>query len=169
MSEPLANLSGPGKSLTVEPPDANEIAGLLRTGMARLNDACNASLALERRCDLAYNAAHPLCLAALRRKGYRPSNRYIVFQAVPHTLGLGPEVWRVLDKCHSVRNRGEYEGLMVCVGSAKNPVNRAMDQLVPMSGFRGSARSRPSNARTASNVRLSLLRIQPFSDISPAK
>lgn len=26
------------------------------------------------------------------------------------TLNLGPEVWRVLDKCHNVRNLGEYEG-----------------------------------------------------------
>jgi len=51
-------------------------------------------------------------LAALRRKGYRPSNRYIVFQVLPHTLGLGPEVWRVLDKCHNTRNLGEYEGLL---------------------------------------------------------
>jgi len=36
--------------------------------------------------------------------------RYIVFQLLPHTLGLGPEVWRVLDKCHKLRNLGEYEG-----------------------------------------------------------
>ena len=27
------------------------------------------------------------------------------------TLGLGPEVWRVLAKCHDMRNRSEYEGL----------------------------------------------------------
>ena len=27
----------------------------------------------------------------------------------PHAR-MGPEVWRVLDKCHSVRNLGEYEG-----------------------------------------------------------
>jgi hypothetical protein len=33
-----------------------------------------------------------------------------VFQVLPHTLGLGPEVWRVLAKCHDVRNLGEYEG-----------------------------------------------------------
>jgi hypothetical protein len=33
-----------------------------------------------------------------------------VFQALQHTLGLGPEVWRVLAKCHEVRNLGEYEG-----------------------------------------------------------
>jgi hypothetical protein len=41
---------------------------------------------------------------------FRPANRYIVFQVLPHTLGLGPEVWRVLAKCHEVRNLGEYEG-----------------------------------------------------------
>ena len=35
-----------------------------------------------------------------------------MFQELPHTLGLGPEVWRVLDKCHNTRNLGEYEGLL---------------------------------------------------------
>jgi hypothetical protein len=110
--QPLENLSGPGKALKAEAPDATEIAGLLRTGAARLADARNASLALESRFDLAYNAAHALCLAALRRKGYRAGNRYIVFQVLPHTLGLGPEVWRVLDMCHNKRNLGEYEGLL---------------------------------------------------------
>ena len=33
-----------------------------------------------------------------------------MFQLLPHTLNLGPEVWRVLSKCHDVRNLGEYEG-----------------------------------------------------------
>ena len=65
---------------------------------------------LESRFDLAYSASHALSLAALRRLGYRPANRYIVFQVLPHTLHLGPEVWRILDKCHDLRNRGEYEG-----------------------------------------------------------
>lgn len=112
MHPALENLCGPGKPLKAEAPDANEIAGLLRTGSARLIDASNTSLALESRFDLAYNAAHALCLAALPRTGYRSANRYIVFQVLPHTLGLGPEVWRVLDKCHNTRNLGEYEGLM---------------------------------------------------------
>ena len=111
MSQALDNLCGPGKPLKVEAPDANEIAGLLRTSAARLNDARNSALALESRFDLAYNAAHALSLAGLRRSGYRSANRYIVFQVLPHTLGLGPKVWRVLDKCHNARNRGEYEGL----------------------------------------------------------
>ena len=112
MPQALDNLSGPGKPLKAEAPDATEIAGLLRTGVARLNDARNTALALESQFDLAYNAAHALCLAALRKAGYRSGNRYIVFQVLPHTLGLGPEVWRVLDKCHNARNLGEYEGLL---------------------------------------------------------
>jgi hypothetical protein len=110
MASPLENLAG--KSLRAEPPDEAEINGLIRSGKARLTDASNPQLSMESRFDLAYNAAHALCLAALRRKGYRASNRYIVLQVLPHTLGLGPEVWRVLDKCHNARNLGEYEGLL---------------------------------------------------------
>ena len=45
-----------------------------------------------------------------RRHRYRATSRYIVFQVLPHTLGLGPEVWRVLSRGHDLRNRGEYEG-----------------------------------------------------------
>jgi hypothetical protein len=110
MTSPLENLSGPNKPLDAEAPDAKEFAGLVRSGKARLQDAGIAELSLEGRFDLAYNAAHALCLAALRRSGYRPQHRYLVFQVLPHTLGLGPEVWRVLAKCHEVRNLGEYEG-----------------------------------------------------------
>lgn len=90
MPNPLENLSGAGKPLRPEPPDGNETQGLLRTGLARLKDASNKQLALESRFDLAYNAAHALSLAALRLAGYRSSNRYIVFQVLPHTLALGP-------------------------------------------------------------------------------
>ncbi|MGC2461534.1 MAG: hypothetical protein WA446_11275 [Steroidobacteraceae bacterium] len=110
MASPLENLSGPGKALAAEPPDAKEFAGLKRSGLVRLKDAENATNSLESRFDLAYNAAHALSLAALRWHGFRPSKRYIVFQVLPHTLGVGPEVWRVLSKCHDIRNLGEYEG-----------------------------------------------------------
>lgn len=112
MTSPFENLAGPGKPLRVEEPDALEFAGLQRLGLARLRDARTPGLALESQFDLAYNAAHALCLAALRWHGYRSSNRYIVFQLLPHTLGLGPEVWRILSKCHDARNLGEYEGML---------------------------------------------------------
>ena len=110
MTSPLEGLAGPGKPLSIEPPDAKEFDRLMHSGLTRLKDARNKVNSLEGRFDLAYNAAHALCLAALRYRGFRPGNRYIVFQVLPHTLGLGPEVWRVLAKCHEIRNRSEYEG-----------------------------------------------------------
>jgi hypothetical protein len=109
---PLDRLAGPAGVLSKEPPDANEFAGLVESGLARLRDAENTSNSLYSRFDLAYSAAHALCLAALRHRGYRPSKRYIVFQVLPDTLGLRPEVWRVLSKCHDMRNRTEYEGAL---------------------------------------------------------
>jgi hypothetical protein len=109
---PLERLAGPGNVLGKEPADAKELAGLVRSGLARLKDSENEANSLESRFDLAYNAAHALCLAALRRHGFRPSKRYIVFQVLPDTLGLGPEVWRILSKCHDMRNRTEYEGVL---------------------------------------------------------
>lgn len=36
MNSALHNLAGPGKSLSIEPPDTREIDGLLRSGKARL-------------------------------------------------------------------------------------------------------------------------------------
>lgn len=76
----------------------------------RLADARNESLAPESRFDLAYGAAHGLALAALRQKGYRSENRYAVFQALVHTVGLDPAIARVFSKCHDHRNLAEYEG-----------------------------------------------------------
>lgn len=90
MPSAFDSLCGAGKPLKAEPPDAKEFAGLKRSGLARLKDAGTPALSLEGRFDLAYNAAHALCFAALRWHGYRSNNRYIVFQLLSHTLGWGP-------------------------------------------------------------------------------
>ena len=37
---------------------------------------------------------------------------HYLFQVLPDTLALGPEVWRVLSKSHDMRNRAEYEGAL---------------------------------------------------------
>ncbi len=108
-SKELANLARVGK-LAIESGTHGEIKGLLTSGSERLADARNEGLALSSRFDLAYNAAHAFSLAALRWHGYRSDNRYLVFQALPHTLGLPAAVWRVLAKAHEVRNVAEYEG-----------------------------------------------------------
>jgi hypothetical protein len=110
-SPELENLVRVGK-LKREPCTAREFEGLVKSGAARLGDAAKAALALESRFDLAYNAAHSLALAALRHRGYRSDNRYVVFQVLPHTLGLPAATWRVLAKCHDLRNLAEYEGMV---------------------------------------------------------
>ena len=98
--------------LKLEPPTEGEVENLQRSGETRLADATNPSLSLESRFDLAYSGAHALARAALRRLGYRPQSRYIVFQVLPHTLGLPPAIWRVLAKGHETRNLAEYEGCL---------------------------------------------------------
>ena len=105
----LENLARIGK-LKIEPPDARELAGLLRSAKVRLDDAKKADLSLESRFDLAYNAAHAATLAALRAHGYRSENRYLVFQCLEHTLGYKPQQWLLLNQAHTKRNLAEYEG-----------------------------------------------------------
>ena len=108
-SKELANLARIGK-LKAEPGMPGEIDGLLTSGSEHLADARNEGLALSSRFYLAYNAAHAFSLAALRWHGYRSDSRYLVFQALPHTLGLPAATWRVLAKAHEVRNVAAYEG-----------------------------------------------------------
>ena len=105
----LDNLVRVGK-LKTESPAQSEFDGLIASGKVRLADAKRTVLSLESRFDLAYNAAHAVSLAALRWHGYRSDNRYLVFQALAHTLGTPAAQWRVLAKAHEQRNLAEYEG-----------------------------------------------------------
>lgn len=105
----LDNLVRTGQ-LKKEPGDQTEFDGLVLLGRAKLKDAANRALSPESRFDLACNAAHAFSLAALRWHGYRSDKRFVVFQAIPHTLSLAGSVWRVLATAHKRRNDAEYEG-----------------------------------------------------------
>jgi hypothetical protein len=109
-SSNLENLAKIGR-LKAEPPSRSEIDGLIALGRKRLKDAKNSVNELENRFDLAYGAAHAFSLAALRRHGYRSENRYLVFQVLPHTLGMADRQWRLLALCHERRNKIQYEGI----------------------------------------------------------
>jgi hypothetical protein len=88
------------KKLKVEPGARGEFDGLVDSAKKRLADSRNEDLSPESRFDLAYNSSHGFALAALRQNGYRSDDRYVVFQALVHTLeGLDPAVSRVLAKC----------------------------------------------------------------------
>jgi len=107
--ENLLNLQKIGK-LKAEPPDQAEFAGLIGSAKRKLPDAENITLSPDSRFSLAYDAAHSLALAALRWHGFRSENRYIVFQALPHTLSFPTAKWRFLDHCHHKRNLALYDG-----------------------------------------------------------
>ena len=96
--------------LKPEPPDQAQIDGMIRSAKNRLADLRIEGLSDDGRFLSAYGAAHALSLAALRWHGYRSDNRYIVFQCLPHTTGLEDHKWRVLARCHNLRNQAEYEG-----------------------------------------------------------
>lgn len=127
--EPLERLASTGL-LKHEPPGREEIAGLLHTGKVRLEDARKTTNAPESRFDLAYNAAHAFALAALRIHGFRADKRYIVFQVLPHTLGVDTPTWRLLDRCHRERNATEYEGIASVDGKLlEGLIDAALDLL----------------------------------------
>ena len=71
----------------------------------------------------------------LKRSGRK---RLADAQNASNSLGLGPEVWRVLAKCHEVRNLGEYEGdlniderLVAGLIEACRAVAAALEKLAP--------------------------------------
>ena len=108
---PLERLAGPGNVLAKEPPDAKEFAGLVRSAMARLKDAENKANSLDGRFNLAYSAAHALCLAALRHQDPGIETVHRFSGAAGHSWP-GAEVWRVLSKGHDMRNRNGSEGAL---------------------------------------------------------
>lgn len=46
----------------------------------------------------------------MRRMGYRPKDRYLVFQTLEYTVAASKETVRILAKAHTARNTAEYEG-----------------------------------------------------------
>ena len=96
--------------LKLEPLDQKEFDGMVASAKRQLQDANVKGLSEEGRFTLVYGAAHAASLAAMRWHGYRSDNRYLVFQSLKQTVGLDNVKWRILDKCHNVRNIAEYEG-----------------------------------------------------------
>lgn len=107
--EKLKNLAKTN-SLKEEPPVEAEIRSLIDSGRARLVDSRNPKLSLESRFDLAYNATHAFATAALRKQGFRASNRLIAFQCLEHTSALTKTQIRILVEAHGKRNQTEYDG-----------------------------------------------------------
>jgi hypothetical protein len=57
--------------LHTEAANEGEVESLIESGKVRLRNAENQDLGIESRFDLAYNSAHAIALATLRKSGYR--------------------------------------------------------------------------------------------------
>ena len=100
------------EQLKREPPDREQFDGMIRSARIRLADVDAAGLSEAGKFSAAYAAVHSLAVAALRWHGFRPENRFIAFQCLRHTVGLEAGKVRFLGKCHDIRNRAEYEGIL---------------------------------------------------------
>jgi hypothetical protein len=107
----LENLAKIGQ-LKAEPASTLDVERLLAMARKHLEDAKRESNSIEGRFISAYSVGHAAGLAALRWHGYRSENRYLVFQALQHTVGWTAVQWRQLDSAHNKRNLAEYEGYL---------------------------------------------------------
>lgn len=107
-SAELDNLVKTGH-LAEEPPLPGEIRNSLERAENLLLDARRA-LTTDGRFALTYDSAYAFAQAALRRKGYRASARYMAFQCLMHTTITSAEDWRVFNEAHKARNRIAYDG-----------------------------------------------------------
>ena len=87
-----------------------------------------------------YGAAHLLALAALRWHGYRSDSRYIVFQCLQHTIGFETHKWRLLAKCHGIRNQAEYEGTLSITPQLLDELIQITNELISVVETLGSVK-----------------------------
>ena len=116
-AERLRNLADKVGSLLVEPTSAEEIDRLFTGADERLRDATAGKLSASGRFTLAYEASHGFALAALRARGFRPSqskgHRKVVFDVLDSTAGVPITLAAALARYHDRRNRIIYDGMFI--------------------------------------------------------
>jgi hypothetical protein len=125
-------------SLKAEAALLSEFDGMVKSARRGLTDAQNESINTDSQFDLAYEAAHKLALAALRREGYRSENRITVFQTLVHTLATNRPDIQIFLQAHNERNLAAYEGrvdidtkLLADLVSATRRLETAVGKLTP--------------------------------------
>ncbi|WP_088287328.1 DNA-binding protein [Ideonella sp. A 288] len=116
----LQNLLRIGK-LRSHAPTAAEVQRLLAAIDRNLADAGVTSISDETRFDAAYKAVMQCALVAMMAAGFRPAtsepgHHLTVIQSLPLTLGVGNDVWVVLDALRKQRNANDYTGHPITPG-----------------------------------------------------
>jgi hypothetical protein len=88
---------------------------LLAAISRNLHDAAATNISDETRFDAGYKAVMQCALVAMLAAGYRPAanepgHHQTMIQSLPLTLGVGNEVWVVLDALRRQRNANDYTG-----------------------------------------------------------
>ena len=110
---------------------AQEVHRLLASASRNLADSAVQTISDETRFDAAYKAIMQCAMVALMAHGYRPStttpgHHQTMIQSLGLTVGLGNDVWVVLDSMRKKRNLNDYSGnpiepaaVRACVGHAQ--------------------------------------------------
>lgn len=109
---------------------AQEVQRLLAAVSRNLADSGVVGLSDETRFDAAYKAIMQCAMVGLLANGYRPStttpgHHQTMIQSLNHTLGVGAEVWVVLDALRKKRNLNDYSGDLIEPAAVRSCINHA--------------------------------------------
>jgi hypothetical protein len=113
---------------------SDEVQRLLAAANRNLADSGVAGLSDETRFDAAYKAIMQCAMLGLIANGYRPStttpgHHQTMIQTLGLTMGLGKEVWIVLDSLRKKRNLNDYSGDLIEPAAVRNCISHAQSLL----------------------------------------
>ena len=111
-------------------PSAAGVQRLLLAAERNRADAAIAALSSENRFDAAYKAIMQCAMMGLMANGYRPStttpgHHQTMIQTLGLTMGVGKEVWIVLDSLRKKRNLNDYSGDLIEPAAVRNCISQA--------------------------------------------
>ena len=113
---------------------ADEVQRLLAAASRNLADSGVAGLSDETRFDAAYKAIMQCAMVGLMASGYRPStttpgHHQTMIQTLGLTMGVGKDVWIVLDSLRKKRNLNDYSGDLIEPGAVRSCIGHAQSLL----------------------------------------
>lgn len=116
--------------LTPHVSNAAEVGRLLAAARRNVADSSVATISEETRFDAAYKAIMQCGLVGLLANNYRPStttpgHHQTVIQCLELTMGVSPDVSRVLDALRKKRNLNDYDGGQIEPASVAECIQQA--------------------------------------------
>lgn len=124
---------------------AREVQRLLAAASRNLADSGVEGLSDETRFDAAYKAIMQCAMVGLMANGFRPSttmpgHHQTMIQSLGLTLGVGNEVWVVLDALRKKRNLNDYSGDLIEPAAVRSCISHAQSLLTTTRQWLGKHR-----------------------------